>query len=144
MTATRSIREIPALDLAVPGGAPPQGDLGETIDQTARAAYKARLADLNAALDDADTIGDAERSARLQAERAAILAQLTTAYGLGGRPRRAGDPAERARTAVTARIRDAIRRIETVHPELGRHLSRSVRTGTMCSYDPEPPVRWDT
>jgi hypothetical protein len=140
----RPAREIPALDLTAPGGAPPQGDLGETIDHTARAAYKARLADLSAALDDADTLVDAERSARLHAERDAILAQLTTAYGLGGRPRRAGDPAERARTAVTARIRDAIRRIQTVHPELGRHLSHSVRTGTMCSYDPEPPVRWDT
>lgn len=89
-------------------------------------------------------LSDAERSARLQAEHDAILAQLTTAYGLGGRARRPGDPAERARTAVTARIRDAIRRIQKVHPELGRRLSRSIRTGTMCSYDPDPHVHWDT
>jgi hypothetical protein len=40
---------------------------------------------------------------------------------------------------VTARIRDAIRHLEAVHPELGRHLARAVRTGTFCSYDPESP-----
>jgi len=54
----------------------------------------------------------------------------------------AGSPVERARTTVTARIRDSIRRIEAVHPELGRHLQRSVRTGTLCVYEPETDVRW--
>jgi hypothetical protein len=38
-------------------------------------------------------------------------------------PRRFGNPeGERARKAVTARIRDAIRRITDAHPELGAHL----------------------
>ena len=44
--------------------------------------------------------------------------------------------AERARKAVTARIRDAIRRIAEVMPDLGAHLDRSVRTGNTCRYDP--------
>lgn len=141
-------REIPALDLASgpaparsidPGdgdGLGAQGDLGETIDATARAAYKARLLAIDAELDDADAGGDGQASDRLAAERDALLQQLAGAYGLGGRPRRAGDPSERARTAVTARIRDAIKRVEKVHPELGHHLRRSVRTGTFCAYDP--------
>jgi hypothetical protein len=43
---------------------------------------------------------------------------------------------------VTARIRDAIRRIGDAHPELGRHLGRSVRTGTFCVYEPDQPVHW--
>jgi hypothetical protein len=43
---------------------------------------------------------------------------------------------------VTARIKDAIRRIGDADPELGRHLSRSIRTGTFCVYDPDQPVRW--
>ena len=68
--------------------------------------------------------------------------ELSAAYGLGGRPRRAGDPAERARTAVTARIRAAIAGIEALHPELGRHLRLSVRTGTLCVYEPDRPVPW--
>ncbi len=58
--------------------------------------------------------------------------------------RRLGSPAERARTTVTGRIRDALRRIEKAHPELGAHLRRSLRTGTMCSYSPERPTSWQT
>ena len=35
-----------------------------------------------------------------------------------------------------------IRRIEVVHPELGRHLDRTVRTGTFCVYEPGGAVSW--
>ena len=69
-------------------------------------------------------------------------AELAAALGLDGRPRRAGDPAERARKAVTARIRLTIGRIDREHPDLGRHLANSVRTGTTCSYRPETPILW--
>jgi hypothetical protein len=41
-----------------------------------------------------------------------------------------------SRVNVQRRIRDAIRRIESHHPELGKHLERSVRTGTYCAYEP--------
>jgi hypothetical protein len=46
------------------------------------------------------------------------------------------------RKAVTYRIRHAIDRVSGAHPELGRHLQASVRTGTWCSYSPEHPVDW--
>ncbi|WP_219415833.1 hypothetical protein [Pseudonocardia nigra] len=131
-------QEIAALDLAGVRGA----DLGEVSDARARSAYRARLAELDTELAEADTGGDVERSARAAAERDAPVAHLTAAYGLGGRARRAGDPGERARSAVTARIRDALRRIERAHPELGHHLDRSVRTGSFCAYQPEDPVSW--
>lgn len=134
--------EIAALDLMSDGGTVVAADAGETVDARARAAYRARLVELEAELDEADACGDGERSTRAQAERDVLLAELAGAYGLAGRPRRGGGSAERARTAVTARIRDAIRRIESDHPELGRHLARSVRTGTFCCYDPDQPVRW--
>jgi hypothetical protein len=120
----------------------PEGDLGDVVDAAARAAYRARLTDIEAELTDADASGDASASLRLTLERDALVEQLGQAYGLGGRARRAGDRAERARSTVTARIRDAIRKIESVDPGLARHLSRSVRTGRFCSYDPETPVQW--
>lgn len=101
---------------------------GEVLDATARAAYRRRLQDLELEADD-DAMGDDERSARLATEQEAVVSALTTAYGLGGRARRMGSPAERAGTAVTTRIRDAIRRIGRSDPDLGEHLSRSVRTG---------------
>ncbi|MDP3890772.1 hypothetical protein [Nocardioides sp.] len=119
-----------------------EGDLGEVLDATARAAYRNRLSQLDTEISEAEEYGDDERGARAKAERDLLVDQLSAAYGLGGRPRRAGDPAERARTAVTARIRFTIRRIEQAHPELGRHLRLSVRTGTLCTYEPDSPTAW--
>ncbi len=134
-------REIAAADLA--GSVVSSASTGEVLDATARAAYKQRLVDLTAAAEEADFAGDAERSARIAAERDALITSLTSAYGLGGRVRRTGSSAERARSAVTARIRSTIDRIGKVHPALGRHLASSVRTGTFCVYDPETPQTWD-
>jgi hypothetical protein len=50
---------------------------------------------------------------------------------------------EQAREATTARIRDVIANIEQLHPSLGRHLRRSIRTGVFCSYRPEESRPWD-
>jgi hypothetical protein len=135
-------REVAAVDLAGAPGAPVQGDLGAALDARAKADFKARLTELEAELEEADTAGDAARSARAEAERAAILAELAAAFGLGGRPRPTGAHTERARQAVTWRIRDALARIEGADAALGRHLRRSVRTGTYCAYDPAEPVEW--
>lgn len=134
-------RPIAALDLASPMVST-EGDLGETIDATARSAYQKRLTELQEELDDADATNDSERSARAAVERDTLVDQLASAYGLGGRARRPGHPAERARQAVTARIHDALDRIDAAHPELGQHLRRSVRTGRVCVYEPEEPVTW--
>jgi hypothetical protein len=135
-------REVPAVDLAGAPGAPQQGDLGGVLDEQARRAYKARLVELGAELEAADAAGDAGRSSRAQREHAALVAQLAGAYGLGGRPRRTGDSAERARQAVSWRVRDAMARIERVHPDLAEHLRRSVRTGASCVYEPAGPIDW--
>ena len=135
-------REVAASDLASAPGAVPQAGLGDVVDRRGRDAYKARLLELDDELEHADIAGDTERSARAHEERAAILAQLAGAYGLGGRPRRVRDDTERARQAVTWRIRDALARIDAVHPELGQHLRRSVRTGTFCVYASNEPVDW--
>jgi hypothetical protein len=71
-----------------------------------------------------------------------LIAQLSAAAGLGGRNRRLGDDGERARKAVTARIQEALHRIERVHAPLAGHLRASVRTGTWCSYSPADSIRW--
>lgn len=123
----------------------PEPDTGadEVLDKQARAAYKQRLADLDEEIEAAAAAHDDGRTARYRAERDTLIDALAAAYGLGGRVRRLGDPAERARTAVTARIRDTLRRIDRAHPALGSHLRESVSTGRSCVYRPEPPVRWE-
>lgn len=50
---------------------------------------------------------------------------------------------ERARKALTNRIRQTVARIGALHTSLGLHLSNSVRTGTRCTYTPERPMRWE-
>jgi hypothetical protein len=135
-------REIAALDLASPDAMTfkAQGDTGEVLDDRARAAYKARIAELQAEIDDADA--DSSTRERAREELDALADQLAGAYGLGGRARKAGDPAERARKAVTERIRDASAKLARGNPALGRHLKASLRTGTFCIYAPERPVTW--
>ena len=141
-------REVAAADLAAGAdgsqAAAAISALGAdpVLDDRARAAYRTRLADLDDELATADAHHDLERSARLAAERDALIDELARATGLGGRRRRLGDTTERARTTVTARIRDAIRRIEQAHPELGAHLRASIVTGARCAYRPAETVRW--
>jgi hypothetical protein len=62
------------------------------------------------------------------------------------RPRRATDDAERARVNVTRTLRAAIDRITAAAPIAGAHLNSSIRTGTLCRYQPAPggPARWQT
>ncbi|MBI1815906.1 MAG: hypothetical protein HYR72_13080 [Deltaproteobacteria bacterium] len=53
---------------------------------------------------------------------------------------------ERARLAVTKRVKAAIGNITEYHPILGYHLGVTIRTGARCAYhpDPERQVSWAT
>jgi class 3 adenylate cyclase len=119
-----------------------RGAFDPVIDRTAREQYRARLRDLDEQIDDADAEGDAARSAASVAEREALVAELSRAYGIGGQVRRSPDHIERARKAVSRRIREAIARIAQAHPTLGRHLQAAVHTGVLCRYSPEREVSW--
>jgi hypothetical protein len=91
---------------------------------------------------DAEQMNDLGRSKQLAAELDQLTDHITKAMGLGNRIRRLNAPAERARAAVTWRIRSAIKKIDAVHPALGHHLTNSVRTGAFCSYNPEKNMLW--
>ncbi len=110
-----------------------------TLDRTALASYRRRLAELEEAVAEEPR---GARRAELEQERDALVQRLVADTGLGGRARKLNDPVERARKAVSARIRDAIRRIAKVHPELGAHLDRSVATGLCCVYRPRDATAW--
>ena len=134
-------REVSCTELA--GVAVEQPDTGEVLDEQARRQYEARIVELQDDLSEADAHGDRGRAEAANLELELLVEQLSVARGLGGRTRRSGGSAERARTAVTWRIRSAIKRIDAVHPDLGRHLRTAVRTGSWCSYQPEHPVAWE-
>jgi hypothetical protein len=86
---------------------------------------------------------DIGRARHLDDLRTALVTELRRASGLGGRSRSLGaSTTERARKTVSSRLREAIRRIHAVDPELGAHLDRSIITGTTCRYQPTTPLIW--
>ncbi|MGH7804689.1 MAG: adenylate/guanylate cyclase domain-containing protein, partial [Candidatus Binatia bacterium] len=118
------------------------GHAGELLDPKARAEYRARLEELQSELDEADGANDVGRASRLREEMEFLSQELSAAFGLGGRARKAADSAERARKAVASRVNQSLARIRKEHPALGAHLSNAVRLGTFCEYRPERPMTW--
>ncbi len=128
--------DVHVLELA--GSADRSGPAGEVVDRAALAAYRRRLVELDAELSGAEP----PRRARVEAERQALVAELGRVTGSRRQPRRfANHPAERARKAVSGRIRDAVRKLRPVLPELATHLDRTLVTGTYCRYRPDG-TRW--
>jgi TolB-like protein/tetratricopeptide (TPR) repeat protein len=132
--------EVHCLDLADRGEESFGGDAA--LDAPARAALKARIRDLQEELAEAEDRNDIGRADRLRGEMDQLVDALAGALGLGGRSRRLGSLAERARSSVTWRIRHAVRKLAAANPALGRHLENSLRTGAFCAYVPEQPVAW--
>ena len=141
-------RDIHALDLTSIGRGMlgSEGDAGPILDDAAKAAYRRRLLDLRAEVDEAEAFADLERAARAQAEVDTLVEHLAAAVGLGGRDRRAAAGSERARVRATRAIRSALSRVTAALPALGAHLEGTIHTGTYCAYRPDPrfPVRWQT
>jgi TolB-like protein/tetratricopeptide (TPR) repeat protein len=112
------------------------------LDDRARREIQARARELQHDIDEADAAHDLARAEQAREELDQIVELLSGALGLGGRSRALGSAAERARSAVTWRIRSAVKKIAKAHPQLGRHLENAMRTGTFCVYQPERPVDW--
>lgn len=142
----RPHQHVPALSLigASSDGPVPSSDTGPVLDRQALRQYRQRLAELDDELDAAAVRGDTQRQADRNAERDALIAELKRATGLGGRPRRSGSPAEKARLNVTRTIRHAITDLATRVPELAAHLEESVTTGVSCCYEPRTDIAWTT
>ena len=138
-------QEIQAADL-VAGLAGLSGSAAEAVtahpvlDHEAIAEYRNRLKSLDAEIDqlasDPASSSGPERASRAKAERAWLVAQLSSAAGFGGRTRSFPDQSERARVAVGKAIRRALARITEADAVIGEHLRQTVHTGVRCSYWP--------
>src|SRR5262245_58371506 len=104
----------------------------ESIDARARAAYRARYAELVSALDRAQELSDLGQAERLRAELDCLADELRQ------RVRVRSSEIERARKAVYNRVRAAIRRIGAHDRALRDYLAVTVKTGTVCCYRPVP------
>ena len=120
------------------------GDSGEMLDAQAKQEYRRRLVDLDQDMEEFRQKGDIDRADALQSEMDFLKTELSRAVGLGGRDRRAGSAAERARLSVTRAIKVATQKISDHHEALGELLGRCIRTGSFCSYIPAQrvPISW--
>jgi class 3 adenylate cyclase/tetratricopeptide (TPR) repeat protein len=113
------------------------GDAGEMLDARAKASYKKRLAELREEIAEARRLGQDKRAQKAEDESEAITKELARAVGLSGRDRRAAAVTERARVNIARAIKATIQRIARSNPSMGRHLAKSIRTGTFCEYIPD-------
>ena len=120
-------------------------DAGEVLDDHAKATYRRRLGELREELEAAQASGRVEAADAAEREIAMLTSELSRAVGLHGRSRRAASASERARQSVTKTTRAVLDRIAQGDASLGEQLSRCIRTGTFCSYEPDPavPIAWE-
>ena len=86
-------------------------------------------------VEQAEARGDVRRAETAQAELEALRKELARGVGLGGRVRRSGAAAERARITAQRRIREAIKKIGEIEPEVAASLDKAIKTGTYCAYN---------
>jgi predicted ATPase len=120
------------------------GDAGEMLDAKAKQEYQRRLVELREELEDLRERGDEKRGAQVETEIDFLHREIARAVGLGGRDRRVGSAAERARLNVTRAIKSALQKISERHGQLGELLDRSIRTGSFSRYlaNPRTPTTW--
>jgi len=87
------------------------GDAGEMLDSKAKQDYRRKLLELRENLEDVRERGDVERAEEIESEIEFLAREISRAVGLGGRDRRAGSAAERARLNVTRAIKAALQKI---------------------------------
>ncbi len=127
------------------GRSPRPGDAGETLDAQAVSQYRQRIEDARADLLEAEDLNDLGQIQRLREEIEFLADHLGSGLGIGGRSRKAVSDNERARVNVTRAIRSSLRKISDSHPALGRRLVATIKTGSCCSYNPDPdnPITWE-
>jgi len=120
------------------------GHAGEMLDAQAKAAYQRRLTELEDELEEAHELGNKARAEKAEDEIEALGRELKGAIGLAGRDRRAASSTERARIAVTKAIRLSLNKIAENDASLGKLLSTTIKTGTVCAYVPDDrfPIAW--
>ena len=140
--------DVAALDLAAAGhggGVLAESPAGEVADARALAAYRRRLRDIDAELDEARDWADEARVTRLELEREALLREVGAATGLASRRRRFGSADERARVAVRKAISAALARVAQQDAALARLFEghRPHRRRVPLRPRPRPPRHVD-
>jgi hypothetical protein len=112
---------------------------GPILDSKAKTEYKQRIDELRKDLEEAARFNDSYRATNIRCEMGAVAEQLAAAVGLGGRDRCSSSEAERARSAVTKRIKEAINRIADVIPRSAATWPRESKPA-ICALTPRTRI----
>ena len=118
------------------------GNAGKAFDEKSKKQLKSHLSALDEQIEDAQKKGDEEKHSKLEGDRDKIISYLSSGQGKGGRTRILGSTDEKIRKSISNSINRAVKHISLYHPELGQHLKHSIRTGSTCSYIPDPDTVW--
>ena len=141
--------ELPASAAVLEGelsDSPNMGDTGEVsqvLDRSAIDAYKAHLKELSADRIEAEKEPNPAWLAQIEEETKFIERELRAGTGRGGKARNFALPRDKARSSGTHQIKAAIKKVSENNPDLGSHLDRTIKTGTYCSYQPDPTADID-
>lgn len=116
------------------------GDAEAVGQQSAAASptvLRERVDDLRDQLQEALRFNDPERAGRLREELDRVTQDFIASGGRGKAD------VERMRLNVTRAIKAALKRMTRSNASLGRDLSTTIKTGTFCSYVPDPRVPLD-
>ncbi len=109
-------------------------DSGKRADAEAVTSYRARLAEIADDIDGAKRANDPVRQEQLEQERSALLAELKSDTGIGGKLRDAGSDREKVRKAVTNAITRAVEDIAKFDTHFAEHLRLTLDRGHTLTY----------
>lgn len=106
----------------------------ELLDPIAKAAYRAKIGELRAEIEDAESCADIGRAAIARDQLDQLIVELERATGLGGRSRAFSDDAERARVSVRKALTRALAAVGAQDPILAAEINERLATGALCTF----------
>jgi len=123
-------------------GSPGQ-DLGEVLDDEARANLKSRVAELPAEIESLRSQGKTALADDLERDFEELKRADRASQSFGGRPKKSADVRKRSQDAVRTAIKRALEELRTAQPLLHDHLQLSLKFGSNCCYRPKSTVAWN-
>lgn len=113
----------------------------EVVDEESLQRYEQRVREIARELDIAKRNNDLAEQSALQSEQAAIVKEIGSAKGLGGRIRKRSDATRTANT-VSQNITRDIKKIRKHHESLANHLASAITRGSTLAYRPDRDYAW--
>ncbi len=121
---------------------PLRGDLGATLDEKAVFEYRKKARDLKEELEEANLLGNTERSEDIKDQIAQIHNAINGSEGKAGKKRKQKDLRKNLVDAYRINVTRTINEIAKTAPKFSEHLKDFVTCGSELSYLPDIETVW--